>query len=379
MSNTLYSILYTANIIFLTSSLYSWVLKRFFISAAYKDNFGELFPARRTLASMYLLQFTELPYIFMIDRPEALFYINGTALLIFTSYLGILIKGYFFLEFRTPRKMFFYMHPVFLCWVALLLPLLGIINYTPLYHTIMTIVVLLIYIGYLYLLDQLRQRVMFVVRDIDENEYSNAKDFPVTFAKSVKWLPLLASLLLLVTFLINLYTAKIVRDIVFTCINAWFAIYTLNPHRKTSKLPKVLKKIDEEDEIEGQNKYRLTDKYCIETEEKIVNVIVERKLYLEEHFTMNDLIDILHINRNYISEVIARSKYQSFYRLVNKLRIEHACNILENDPSTKLEIVAMSSGFSSGSSFSQIFRRVKKVSPKEYITQYMENKNLHGE
>ena len=210
------------------------------------------------------------------------------------------------------------------------------------------------------------------VRDIDENEYSNESDFPVKFAKSVKWMPLLACLLLLVTFLINLYTAKLIRDIIFICINVWFGIYTMNPHRKAKQLPKTLKKMEVE-EADTQSKYRLTDKYCIETEEKIIGVIKEKKLYLEEHFTMNDLTDILHINRNYLSEVISRSQYQSFYRLVNKLRIEHACDVLKNDPTAKLEMVAMTSGFSSGSAFSQVFKRVKKVSPKEYISQ------IHGE
>lgn len=367
MSDTLYVALYTINIVFLTTSLYSWVLKRFYVPEAYKDNFGELFPARRTLASMYILQFTEIPYLFDIDRPEALFYVNGIALLIFTSYLCILVRGYFFLEFKTPRKMFFFMHPVFLCWVALLLPVLGIIKFTPLYQSIMIVIILLIYIGYIYILDRIRQQVVGAVRDIDENEYSSESDFPVKFAKSIKWMPLLASLMLLVTFLLNSYIAKMVRDIIFIGINTWFAIYTMNPHRKSKNLPEVLNKISDED-VEVQSKHRLSEKYCRDTEEKLIEVIKEKKLFLEEHLTMNDLIDIMHTNRNYLSEVISRSRYQSFYKLVNTLRIEHACNMLKNDPSMKLEQVAMTSGFSSGSSFSQIFRRIMHISPKEYIS-----------
>ena len=367
MSDSFYIAIYTINIIFLTSSLYSWVLKRFFVSAAYKDNFGELFPARRTLATMYLLQLSEIPYLFYLDRPEALFYVNGTALLVFTSYLGILVKGYFFLEFKSPRKMFFYMHPVFFCWLFLLLGMVGVIPFTPLFRTIMTIVILLIFMGYLYLLDRLRQRVMHVVKEIDENEYSNENDFPVKFAQSVKWLPLMVCLLLLVTFLTSLYTAKMVRDIIFIVINAWFAIYTLNPHRHTKTLPKELKKQDEIEETEAAVKYRLSVKYCKEMETKLLGLIRDKSLYLEEHLTMNDLIDIMHTNKNYLSEVIARSEYKSFYRLINTLRIEHACKIINNDTSVKLEQVAIESGFSSGSAFSQIFKRVMNVTPKEYI------------
>lgn len=84
MSSTFQLVLYTVNIVFLTTSLYSWVMKRFHIPLAYKDNFGELFPARRTLASMYLLQLTEIPYLFVMDKPEGLFYVNAIALLVFS-------------------------------------------------------------------------------------------------------------------------------------------------------------------------------------------------------------------------------------------------------------------------------------------------------
>lgn len=368
MSFSFYCALYTINIVFLTTSVYSWVLKRFHVPLAYRENFGELFPARRTLATMYLLQLTEIPYLFMMDNPAALFYVNGTALLVFTSYLVLLVRGYFFLEFRTPLQMFFFMHPVALCWIVLMLPMFGIIEYTPMFKIVMTVAVLAIFIGYLLHLNKARQQVVRQVREIDENEFSNESDFPVKFAQSVKWLPLNACLVLLVTFLVDLYTAKMVRDIVFIVINTWFGIYTMNPHRNTKRLPKVLKKMEEE-EMEVQPKYRLTEKYCKETQQKLIGIIRERKLYLEEHFNMNDLTDIMHTNRNYLSEIIARSEYKSFYRLVNSMRIEHACEMLKNEPSMKLEQVALASGFSSGSSFSQIFKRVMDVTPKEYISQ----------
>lgn len=369
MSDSLYIALYTINIIFLTTSVYSWVLKRFYVPAAYKESFGELFPARRSLASMYLLQLTELIYLITLRRPESLFYINGTALLVFTSYLTILVRGYFFLEFLSPRKMFFFMHPVFVTWIMLLLPVLGIIDYTPMYHTVMTVVVALVFIGYLFILDKLRIKVMQVVSELDEYEYSNESDFPVKFAKSMKWFPLLVCLLLLGTFIINSYIAKMVRDIIFSGINVWFAVYTLNPHRNTKKLPQVLKRKSETEDLETSIKYRLSEKYCLEKEEQLISTIRDKKLYLEEHLTMNDLIDIMHINKNYLSEVIARSEFQSFYRLVNTMRIEHACEMLRKDPSAKLEQVAITSGFSSGSAFSQVFKRLMDISPKEYINQ----------
>ena len=364
-----YLLLYSVNLTFIITNVYGWLLKRFYIPEAYKENFGELFPAARMMSKLYIFQLFELPYLFMIGRPEALFYVNGAALLFFTSYLVILVRGYFFLElFNERHKILYYMHPVFVCWIALLLPLFDIVEFTPTYRYIMTAVVLILAGVYINRLDVARQKLVLRVREIDEDEFSNDEDFPVKFARSIKWLPLLICLLLVGNFIVNDQYVKLVRDIVFTVLNVWFAIHTLNPHRRTKKLPQVIKKIDDIEKSTTNVKHRLTQKYCRETEQKLMDVMREKKLYLEEHLTMNDLTEVIHTNKNYLSEVIARSEYKSFYRLVNTMRIEYACEMLKNDSSAKLEQVALASGFTSGSSFSQVFKRIKDMSPKEYIS-----------
>ena len=361
--------LYSVNLVYVAISFYGWLLKTFYVPDAYKEVFGEVYPARKTLAALYLMQVLELPFIFWIWKPEVLFFVNGTSMLFIISYLVVLIRGYFFLDFMKPGKVMVFHIPVYICWILLFLPVIGLIEFSTLYKIIVTVVVMLVAIGYIQLLDKCRLRLMGQVRDIDENEYSNDDDFPAKFAKSVKWHPLIVCLVLMASFIINMPIAKIVRDLILIGMNLWLTINTLNPHRHSKKLPQDLKKKDEAETAEAPTKYRLSEKYCKETEQKIVDIIREKNLYLEEHITMNDLIDTMHINRNYLSEVIARSKYQSFYKLINTMRIEHACEMLRTDRSAKLEMVALSSGFSSGSAFSQVFKRIMDVSPKEYILQ----------
>lgn len=89
--------------------------------------------------------------------------------------------------------------------------------------------------------------------------------------------------------------------------------------------------------------------------------------FFEDHLTMSDLLKQMNTNKTYLSEVIASSEYGSFYQLINTLRIDHACWMLSEDPTLKMEQVALSSGFSSGSAFSQVFKRIKGVSPSEYL------------
>ena len=367
--NSLYLAIFSINLIYVVVNIYAFLLKMFYVPTAYKEIFGELYPARNSLANLFFMQALELPYIFFVYRPEVLFCLNATSMLFTTSYIVILTKGYFFLDFYPPKRLLFFQHPVFACWIALLLPVFGIIEFTPMFKTIMTIVVLVLEIGYIAHLDKCRVMVIKEIRAIEEDEFSNETDFPVLFARRVKWLPLLMCILLIVTFLINQPIAKMVRDVLMIVISVWFAIYSLNPHRNAKKLPKALKNKEEAEETPSQTKYRLTERYCKETQEKLIYMMKSKKMYLEEHLTMNDLIEMMHTNKNYLSEVIARSEYQSFYKLVNTLRIEHACEILQSNTSAKLEQVALESGFSSGSAFSQIFKRVMNITPKEYIGQ----------
>jgi len=366
--NSLYLTIFSINLIYVVVNIYAFLLKMLYVPTAYKEVFGELYPARNSLANLFIMQALELPYIFFVYRPEVLFCLNATSMLFTTSYIVVLTKGYFFLEFYTPKKLMFFQHPIVVCWIVLLLPVFGIIEFTPIFKTVMTIVVMLLEIGYIAHLNRCRVMVVKEIRSVEEDEFSNETDFPVIFARRVKWLPLLLCVLLIVTFLINQPIAKMVRDIIMIVISVWFAIYSLNPHRNAKKLPKALKNKEETEDIPSPTKHRLTEKYCKETQDKLIEIVRNKKLYLEEHITMNDLIDIMHTNKNYLSEVIARSEYQSFYKLINTMRIEHACELLQNDSSLKLEQVALESGFTSGSSFSQIFKRIMNVTPKEYIS-----------
>ena len=358
---------FSVNLTYLVTNLYGWLLKRFFVPDAYKEDIAALYPARRSVAQFYFLQLFETPYLLMVGQPQALFYVNGTGLLVFSSFMLVLVRKYFFLWTDSFRRRLLYLLPMWACWVALLVPLLEKSLFTHDYQLIMTIVVLVVFAGYMFHLDQFRRQLMHRVREIDEDEYSNEEDFPVKFAKSVRWLPFALCTMLLANFLFNDFIVKMIRDVIFIVVNVWFAIYTLNPHRKLKKLPMELQMEDKEEKEEVPLHRHFTDEQGKEMETKMLELIKREKLYLEDHFTLTDLVKRMNTNRTYLSEVIAHSEYGSFYQLINTLRIEHACWMLGEDPTLKMEQVALASGFSSGSAFSQVFKRIKGVSPSEYL------------
>lgn len=363
----LHILFFAVNLTYIVANLYGYLLKRFFVPEAYKKDIAVLYPARRSLAQFYFLQLFELPYLFMIGRPEALFYVNGAGLLVFSSFILVIVRKYFFLQSSSLRKRLLFLLPMWVCWVALFIPLLAPSLFTRNFQWIMTGIILVLFAGYMYHLDCFHKQLMLKVREVDESEFSNEEDFPAAFARSVRWLPLMLCMLLVINFLLNDPMVKMVRDLIFTVIATWFAIYTLNPHRKLKKLPMTLK-MEEQEEV-APPKYHLTEQQCKDMETKMLAYLTKEQLFLEDHFTMNDLVHKLSTNKTYLSEVIARSEYKSFYQLINTLRLEHACRMLEEDSTLKLEQVAFASGFTSGSAFSQVFKRLKGVSPSEYLHQ----------
>lgn len=113
--------------------------------------------------------------------------------------------------------------------------------------------------------------------------------------------------------------------------------------------------------------YKLPEKRCKEIECKLIGLIEKEHLFLDSHISIAQLAQKMGINRNYISEAIARSKYGSFYSLINSYRIAYAQEMLQHDPRLKIEHVAIDSGFSSASVFSQVFKRSSGMPPSTFV------------
>ena len=362
-------IMFAVNLLFIATNLYGWFLKRFYVPMPFKEHHNELYPVHRLAATLCLLQLYELPYLFLVGKPEALFYVNGTSMLFFSAYSFVMVKGYFFLDMFNPKKLFLFMNPVTLCWIALLLPVLGIVEFTQTYQIVMFCIVSVISLLYILLLVSFRHRLHKQIIRLDESEYSNESDFPVQFAKRVEWLPLLICALLYSCFVINHPIAKMVRDLIMMVTCASFVFYTLNPHR--SLRPELAKAMEEEEsgsgDHDGHQKKYLSEKKRNEMEVEMMKILIDEKLYLADHFSMTELVHKMGTNKRYLNEVISQSRYDTFYNLINTLRIDNACRMLKENKYAKLETVALASGFSSGSAFSQVFKKIKNMTPREYI------------
>jgi len=100
------------------------------------------------------------------------------------------------------------------------------------------------------------------------------------------------------------------------------------------------------------------------------------KSYIDSHFqepiTLEELAEAAHQNKFYVAHAFRESFGVSPIRYLTERRVEESKNLLRNTNYPIGEVSAMS-GFSSISVFSQTFKRITHMSPREYRRQEAEN------
>ena len=73
---------------------------------------------------------------------------------------------------------------------------------------------------------------------------------------------------------------------------------------------------------------------------KIEQLMEEEQLFRQPNFKIVDLVQQLGTNRNYIYQAINREMKMSFSEYINRMRIAHACAIIDETPRMSLTEVA---------------------------------------
>ena len=346
-------ILYSANFAFIVTHLYGWLLKWYYRPKAYDSNFHTLFPAQRSVGALYLMQVFELPYLFNVADPDALLYVNTFAVLFFPLQMLVMCEGYFFPQNKHKRWEYWIFIPTIIVVLPLLLQSVSLIalptGYTPWVFTIVTI----IFVFYLGLNIKMALRIGHAIRHVNENIYADSDDFPLSFAQFIQWIPTVICILLAVNFYAYDPMVKACRDILFIGANVAFCIFTLNPWRKPFTSHSILP-------------YRLTDDRYEELSSNLNRLLTDEHIFTEPHITIETLMQRLGTNSKYISEVIKRSGYQSFYDMICQHRVRYAISLIHQNPNEKLLSIADQCGFSSPASMTKAFKSQGKETPSAY-------------
>ncbi len=101
--------------------------------------------------------------------------------------------------------------------------------------------------------------------------------------------------------------------------------------------------------------------------ERLEAWMAKDKPYLNPEFRLVDLMQVLPMNRTYLSQFINVEYGCTFYQYVTNYRIEEAQRLMREHPDMKLQDIAEHSGFSSATVFSRTFAKETGKTPTEWL------------
>ena len=112
---------------------------------------------------------------------------------------------------------------------------------------------------------------------------------------------------------------------------------------------------------------------------ELLEIIEEKKLYLDPSFTQKSLVVELGTNRQYLYEAINSSGEENFRMIINRFRINLAKKMIETEAfkGERPTLVQLyeSVGFNSYRSFSRVFKSITGLTPNEYLEEFNKHSN----
>ncbi len=100
---------------------------------------------------------------------------------------------------------------------------------------------------------------------------------------------------------------------------------------------------------------------------KLEELMVNEKIYLNKLLTIKKLANLANTNVHYLSQVINSQYHMSYNGLINSYRIEEAKRLLSQEtPAISITDIATQSGFASNATFFRKFKQHTEMTPQQY-------------
>lgn len=108
---------------------------------------------------------------------------------------------------------------------------------------------------------------------------------------------------------------------------------------------------------------------------EVLDTIEREQLFLDPDFTQEKLAEQLGVPKHHIYYCFSQVLNKRFTRLRAEYRVAYACKLIESGVTQEktLEAIGMESGFGNRISFTNAFREIKGVSPREYLRNVQES------
>lgn len=129
--------------------------------------------------------------------------------------------------------------------------------------------------------------------------------------------------------------------------------------------------IKEEELVKAESEYKnssLKNDAAIKIHSELLNLMKEDKPFLNPKLTISELAQNLSTSTNHLSQVINQYEKVNFYDFVNKFRVEEFIENAQNNSEFNLLANAYDAGFNSKSTFNTAFKKLKSVTPSQYMS-----------
>ncbi|WP_167605310.1 helix-turn-helix domain-containing protein [Maribellus sediminis] len=128
---------------------------------------------------------------------------------------------------------------------------------------------------------------------------------------------------------------------------------------------------NEIDLLRTESEYKrsgLKQELAIQKHSELLELMQKEKPYLNPKLTLSELANTLSLSSNHLSQIINQYEQVNFHDFVNKYRVEEFIQRVQSNKNFSLLAHALDSGFNSKSSFNNVFRKHKSVTPSQYIS-----------
>lgn len=135
------------------------------------------------------------------------------------------------------------------------------------------------------------------------------------------------------------------------------------------------KTAEEQQALLKYEKSKLADEVLHAYKVKVEQIVHDKQSFLKVNFALDDLEQESKIAKHHLSQFFSTTYGMNFNAYINKLRVEHAKELLEKkDFDISVSELGDECGFNSRTSFFRAFKKYEGVSPSEYITNILENR-----
>ena len=100
--------------------------------------------------------------------------------------------------------------------------------------------------------------------------------------------------------------------------------------------------------------------------EKLDACMEENKPWLDEDLSLGKLAGYIDVSPHQLSQLLNNEFGKPFFNYINDYRIEEVCKLIAHNKETSILTAAIKSGFSSKTTFNNVFKKKMGVTPSEY-------------